>query len=81
MLSFLRIDQKRTVNLIWQLKSGWIDHEQIIEQLVDYSHIQLGYIERVMRQGKEKSRKLLLKHLDIVLREHGEEVDQFITRI
>ena len=81
MLSFLRIDKSKTVNLLWSVRSSWVDHEEIIDQLVDYSDIQLGYIEKVMREGKEKSKKLLIRHLDIVLREHPQDIDSFINRI
>ena len=61
----------KTVALLWNIKTGWVDHEEVIDKLVDYPDVQLGYIERVMKHNREKSKKLLLRHLEIVLREHG----------
>jgi hypothetical protein len=43
--------------------------------------VQLGYIERVLKGKGEKSKKLLLRHLEIVLRDYGEDVEQFIERV
>jgi hypothetical protein len=34
-----------------------------------------------MQSQGEKSKKLLLRHLEIVLQEHGDEIDQFIGRV
>jgi hypothetical protein len=71
LLSLLGIDQQKTVHLLWNLREGWVDHEEVIDKLVDYPSIQLGYLERAMKTSKDKSKKLLLRHLEIVLREHG----------
>lgn len=81
MLSFLRIDQEKTIRLLWVIKRTWLDHEEVIDLLVDYPNVQLAYIERVMQAGGEKSKKLLLRHLEIVLREHADIVEQFIERV
>ena len=51
MLSLLGIDRERTIKLLWGLKEGWVDHEEVIDKLVDYPDIQLGYIERTMNKG------------------------------
>ena len=54
------------------LRPAWVDQEEIIDKLVDYPAIQLSYIEKVLTQGGERSKKLLLRHLEIVLREKSE---------
>jgi hypothetical protein len=56
--------------LLWSLREEWVEHEDIIDRLVDRPEIQLKYIEKAMA-GEKRSKKLLLKHLEIVLREHG----------
>lgn len=74
MISLLHIDENKTSRLIEKLREDWVDHEEIIDKLVDYPTIQLNYIEKVIQNRNEKSKKLLLRHLEIVLREKGEEV-------
>ena len=68
MISLLNIDLNRTVNLLWNLKKEWANNEEIIDKLSDYPNIQLGYIEKIAKNGAESSKKLLLRHLEIVLR-------------
>ena len=34
-----------------------------------------------MKKNNEQSKKLLLRHLDIVLREHSDTIEEFISRI
>jgi hypothetical protein len=48
MISLLNMDEKKTVKLIWQLREGWADHEEIIDKLVEFPTIQLAYIEKVI---------------------------------
>jgi hypothetical protein len=81
LLSLLRMDQAKTIKLLWGLRSGWVDQEDIIDKLVDYPALQLTYIEKVLTQGGERSKKLLLRHLEIVLRERSEEIESFVSKI
>lgn len=74
MISLLNMDEKKTVRLIWMLRDGWADHEEIIDKLVQFPTIQLNYIEKVIDSAGQKSKKLLLRHLQIVLREKGDYV-------
>ncbi len=45
-----------------------------------YPTIQLNYIEKVIHK-QDKTKKLLLRHLEIVLREKPEQVELFINKI
>jgi hypothetical protein len=81
MISLLNIDEMKTSRLIEKLRPEWVDHEEIIDKLVDHPTIQLNYIEKIIQNGNEKSKKLLLRHLEIVLREKSEEVELFINKI
>lgn len=35
LLSLLGLEEDKTVQLLWKLKEDWIDHEEIIDRLVD----------------------------------------------
>lgn len=63
LLSFLRIDQVKTVQLLWSLRKEWVETEEVIDKLAEYPDVQLGYIEKIMQGRGEKSKKLLLRHL------------------
>lgn len=41
MISLLRIDEARTIKIIWNLKQNWINNEEVIDKLIDYPAIQL----------------------------------------
>ena len=44
MLSFLKIDKQKTVALLFSINPSWVDHEDVLDQLVDYSDVQLQYL-------------------------------------
>lgn len=80
LISLLGLEEDKTIHLLWKLNEEWVDHEEIIDRLVDHPQVQLKYIEKAMA-GQKRTKKLLLKHLEIVLREHSEQVEEFIEKI